>query len=40
MILIAVFIFDEKYNWMQILGVVLAIVGVFLILQKSKKINY
>ena len=39
MILVAVFIFDEKYNWMQILGVVLAIVGVFLILQKSKKVN-
>ena len=39
MILVAVFIFDEKYNWMQILGVVLAIVGVFLILQKSKKVK-
>jgi len=39
MILVAVFIFDEKYNWMQILGVVFAIIGVFLILQKSKKSN-
>jgi drug/metabolite transporter (DMT)-like permease len=37
MILVAVFIFDEEYNWMQILGCVLAFIGVFLIMQKPKK---
>jgi drug/metabolite transporter (DMT)-like permease len=37
MILVAVFIFDEKYNWSQIIGVVLAFIGVFLIMQKPKK---
>jgi len=37
MILVGIFIFDEKYNWSQMLGVVLAFVGVFLIIRKPKK---
>jgi drug/metabolite transporter (DMT)-like permease len=37
LIIVGVFIFGEKYNWMQIVGIFLAVIGVFLIMQKSKK---
>ena len=39
MILIGIFIFGEDYNWMQLLGVGLAFIGVFLIIQKPKKVK-
>ncbi len=37
MILVGVFIFGELYSWVQIVGVILAIFGLFLIIQKPKK---
>jgi drug/metabolite transporter (DMT)-like permease len=39
MILVGVFIFGEEYNWVQIVGVVMAFFGVFLIMQKPVKLK-
>jgi drug/metabolite transporter (DMT)-like permease len=40
LVLIGVFLFEEKYNWKQITGIVLSIIGVYLLFQKDKeKVN-
>lgn len=39
LIIVGIFIFKEEYNWKQIVGIFLAIIGVILIMQKSKKSN-
>jgi drug/metabolite transporter (DMT)-like permease len=34
-ILVGVFLFEEKYNWKQILGIGFSIAGLFLLFQKD-----
>jgi LPXTG-motif cell wall-anchored protein len=36
LVLVAIFIFKEKYNWLQIGGLSLMVLGVFLISKKKK----
>lgn len=37
LILVGIFVFGEDYNWIQVSGIFLAVLGVFLIMQKNKE---
>jgi drug/metabolite transporter (DMT)-like permease len=37
LIFVGIFIFGEDYNWIQIVGILFAVLGVFLIMQRNKE---
>ena len=37
LIIVGVFIFGEKYNWMQIVGIFFTIIGIFLLMLGKNK---
>jgi drug/metabolite transporter (DMT)-like permease len=39
LIIVGVFIFKEEYNWVQVFGIFLSVIGIFFIMQKPNKIS-